>query len=500
MMPTFSLFRRRPALPFALLGLAAMTTFTACEPSLDAAPTATAGSADFSRYISVGNSLTAGFEDNGLYREGQLNSYPSMLARQFALAGGGEFVQPLFPENQANGTGYLRLDGFDAAGSPILKSVSTNLAIRGTSPRGPLLTKYTGPINNLGVPGLRMSQIQATTLGNSSSSSGPYNSLFERIQPDGVTNQTYLARVSAARPTFFTCWLGNNDVLGYSTSGGATADLDPESYALTDTAVFRRRAYALIDSLSAHGAKGVVGLIPNVTAIPFFNAVGPNVKALLGSLNERELIITTGVFGVLPISPPTPRKTIQATDIKTSAGGRQLFTLTAGAYVPLIGKARGKYWLDFYNQIAPALAANGFPITFNDFKTTLQLDTTQRFGLSAANPWPSTLILDDEEQVNVQARTAYFNMVMRKKAESKNLAVFDAYTFFDQISRDGLATSAVTNTTGYITGNLFSLDGVHPSPRGYAVIANELLRIINAKYGSTLPQIDPAQYRGVKVP
>ncbi len=498
-MTTFSLLRR-PAFQLALLGLA--TTFTACEPSSDEAPKATSGSADFSRYISVGNSLTAGYEDNGLYREGQLNSYPSMLAQQFALAGGGEFVQPLFTEAQANGTGYLRLDGFDALGSPILGSVTNSLAIRGNSPsRGALYTKFTTPINNLGVPGLRMSQIETTTLGNPNSTSGAYNSLFERLQPDGLTNQTYLARVAASRPTFFTCWLGNNDVLGYSTSGGATAALDPDTYGLTDTAVFRRRAYKLIDSLTVRGAKGVVGLIPNVTAIPFFNAVGPNVKAKMASINATELIITTGAFGVIPVvSPPTLRKTILASDIKTATGGRQLFTLTAGGYVPLIGERRGKYWLDFYNQIESGLRSSGFAISFNDFTTTLQLDTTQRFGLSLQNPWPSTLILDDEEQQSVQARTAYFNLVMRKKAESKNLAVFDAYTFFDRVSREGTVTSATNNTTSYITGNLFSLDGVHPTPRGYAVIANEMLRIINVKYGSTLPQLDAARYRGVKVP
>ncbi|HYE80337.1 MAG TPA: G-D-S-L family lipolytic protein, partial [bacterium] len=55
-----------------------------CEPELDGGPVASRGSADFTRYVAVGNSLTAGFGDNGLYREGQLNSYPNILAQQFA--------------------------------------------------------------------------------------------------------------------------------------------------------------------------------------------------------------------------------------------------------------------------------------------------------------------------------------------------------------------------------------------------------------------------------
>lgn len=502
-MTPFLVFLPRPArlVPAAL---AALTTLAACEPTLDATPTPTAGSADFSRYISVGNSLTAGFEDNGLYREGQLNSYPSMLAQQFALAGGGKFVQPLFTESQANGNGYLRLTGFSPTGSPVLTTVTDNLALRGTdtSAQGvALLTRFTDPINNLGVPGLRMSQIEDTRLGNPTSTSGPFNPLFERLQPEGVTNQPYLARVAASDPTFFTCWLGNNDVLGYATSGGAIASLQPDSYSLTSVGSFTTRAGKLIDALTTNpNTKGVVGLIPNVTAIPFFTTVGATVKAQLAGLGETQLVATTGEFLLTAGSPPITRKTIDAADIKAGTSGRQLFTLTGGGYVPLIGAARGKYWLDFYNQVAPGLAKAGLNVTWTDFVTVLQLDTTQRFGLSAANPWPTTLLLDDEEQVSVQQATTAFNAAMRTKAESKGLAVFDAYSFFDRISAEGIATSGVSNTTSYISGNLFSLDGVHPSPRGYSLIANELLRIINAKYGATLPLVDPGQYRGVRLP
>jgi hypothetical protein len=68
--------------------------------------------ADFTRYIAVGNSLTAGYADGGLYLEGQQNSYPSIIAKQMAAVGGGKFTQPLFTEAQANGSGYLKLTGF----------------------------------------------------------------------------------------------------------------------------------------------------------------------------------------------------------------------------------------------------------------------------------------------------------------------------------------------------------------------------------------------------
>ena len=50
-------------------------------------------------------------------------------------------------------------------------------------------------------------------------------------------------------------------------------------------------------------------------------------------------------------------------------------------------------------------------------------------------------------------------------------------------------------TSNYVTGGGFSLDGVHPSPRGYALIANEFMKAINLKYGSNLKAYDLGNFR-----
>ena len=63
----------------------------------------TAGSADFSKYVAVGNSLTAGFSDNALFKAGQQNSYPNILAQQFAEVGGGEFKIPYLGDDNLGG-------------------------------------------------------------------------------------------------------------------------------------------------------------------------------------------------------------------------------------------------------------------------------------------------------------------------------------------------------------------------------------------------------------
>src|SRR3982750_1333954 len=107
--------------------IAGLLLLGACKPELSPVKPSK-GTADFSKYISVGNSLTAGYSDGGLYLEGQQNSYPSIIAKQMLAVGGGEFKQPLFSADQANGSGYLQLTGFNTDGTPKTVTVTTNLA------------------------------------------------------------------------------------------------------------------------------------------------------------------------------------------------------------------------------------------------------------------------------------------------------------------------------------------------------------------------------------
>ena len=484
----------RPAL--ALLGLLGLG-LTGCQIDTKSdAPAASAGTADFSRYIAVGNSLTAGYEDGGLYLEGQQNSYPSILAQQFSKVGGGQFRQPLFAAAQSNGSGYLRLTGFTATGSPLLTPVTSNLAVRALSPNNtPLYTKYTDAIENLGVPGIRMADVQ--TPGYGSVLGNPY---FERITPDANPFQTYYDRVKseAATAKFFTFWVGNNDVLGYATSGGAaqnagnTNAASPPQNTITRTDSFTVKATRLVNALTAGGAKGVISGIPDVTGIPFFTTVGPRLRAALTAKSVPGLVIMTGGN---PGS--TNRRQIATTDIRddtNATAGRQLFTLTSSPFIGLIGTPTSQPWRYIYGQTG--LPAAGFPLYLQAFA----VDTTQLFGVSAGNPIPSAFVLDNTEQTLVATATTAYNNALQSLASSKNLAYFDANTYFRQIAASGVATNAVSNSASYISGNLFSLDGVHPTPRGYALVANEIIRQINGKYNATIPMVDANGYRGEQFP
>src|SRR5690606_35221482 len=115
-------------------------------------------------------------------------------------------------------------------------------------------------------------------------------------------------------PTFFTNWIGNNDVLSYATSGGTgvnqEGNIDVTTYGgndITDPQVFPLVYSTLIDGLTANGAKGVVMTIPSVTSIPYFTTVPYNPltaeqrgrDAVIDMLNAqlRQLKQVLAVFG-----------------------------------------------------------------------------------------------------------------------------------------------------------------------------------------------------------
>jgi lysophospholipase L1-like esterase len=424
----------------ALLTL--LTALVACtnndiDPSLVSGETPSKGSADFTRYVAVGNSLTAGYADGGVSRESQLNSYPNILAGQFKTVGGGDFIQPLFSEAQANGSGYVRLRKLPASatGLPTFDTTKTQLAVRGLSSTGrPLYTLFTDANQNLGVPAIKMADI--LTPGYGSAAGNPY---FERLLADKTTTYFQYVSNNLSNATFFSCWLGNNDALLYATSGGAGAENTANG--LTTTALFTTNFTAMMNKLTEGGRKGVVVSIPNIVRAPFFTTVTAQVNALVASQGRTGLAIQT-------------------------KNGVRLSTT-------------GDYFL---LSVAPF---------FNTF-------LAQGVGLSATNPVPDQFVLDASEVQALNSRVSEFNAVMKSQADAKGAAFVDINGIFQQITQTGgYVQNGITYTASYIQGGAFGLDGIHLTPAGYALIANEIIKGVNSKYSSTVPQVNPANYRRV---
>jgi hypothetical protein len=121
------------------------------------------------------------------------------------------------------------------------------------------------------------------------------------------------------------------------------------------------------------------------------------------------------------------------------------------------------------------------------------------YGLHPLNPIENKYVLDAAEVATVNDFTAAYNATITTVANANGLALMDANALLKQynvpVQLNGAAVSSA-----YITGNLFSLDGIHLTPMGYAITANAFIKAINSKYGSSVPIVDVTKYRGVKFP
>ena len=120
-------------------------------------------------------------------------------------------------------------------------------------------------------------------------------------------------------------------------------------------------------------------------------------------------------------------------------------------------------------------------------------------GNSASNPLPHQVILDKDEISLVKNHTSSLNAEIMSSASSHGYTVVDMNGFMRGLVA-GMNFDGVDYSTKYIEGGAYSIDGLHPNTRGYALIANEFVKVINSAYGSELRPVSPSNYKGIVFP
>jgi lysophospholipase L1-like esterase len=450
-------------------------TFMACtndDTTTTGEAPVTAGTADFSKYVALGDSFAAGYSDGALFKKGQENSYPNLLAQQFAAAGGGVFSSPFMAADNVG--------GFSAGGTQVVSprlyldtATNTPTPVPGVS-ANTTTERLTGTFNNMGIPGAKSFHLLFNGY-------APLNPYFKRMASS--TTATVLGDALAQNPTFFSLWIGGNDELGYATNGG-DATLDQ----LTPTATFTSAYNTLASQLAANGRKGVVANLPYVTALPYFTAVPYNAVPLNAAtatqLNSGYAQYNGGLavaqtMGLITAAEKT-RRTI------TFAAGQNAVVMVDSYLTNL--SALG---LPSYRQ---ATSADLLVLPSRSIiGTTVGGNPAQVNGVSV--PLEDKWVLSVDEVAEVKAATDSYNTVIQAAATANNLAFVDAKSVMDQLSTTGINFNTYNMTSTYVTGGSFSLDGVHPSARGYALITNLFIDAINAKYGSTLKKKDGRDFQ-----
>jgi lysophospholipase L1-like esterase len=246
---------------------------------------------------------------------------------------------------------------------------------------------------------------------------------------------TQLQQALFLKPTFVTIWIGNNDVLAAATSGRVI-----EGVTITPVAQFEADFKTLVGAIAASGAKMAIANVPNVAGIPFVTTIP---RVVVNPATNQPVLV--GGQPVPIIGPNGP------------LGANDRVLLTASSEL-----AKG-------NGIPVQLGGNGQPLA-------------------------DQFILDANEINTINARVAAYNSIIQSVGGAAGAALVDTNAVFNQVATTGVNVGGITYTKSFLTGGIFSYDGVHPTAFGYAYVANVFIDAINAKFGGEIPSVNLAPF------
>ena len=476
---------------------------------------ASQGEADLSNYVAIGASLSAGFMDAALYNNGQEFSLGAQLSKQFELTGApSTFNQPDI--NSENGFNTLANSG---EGPPVLGRFKLDTSIPGPSPviNGDPIEPYSGSasaLNNFGVPGIQVGQLLTPDTGNPSSPA--FNPFYARFASSPGTS-TILDDVINTDPTFFTLWIGNNDVLGYATSGATRPEI------LTSQANFQAQFSATITRLLTETtAKGVVANIPPILATPVFQAIPYNVieldQATADQLNTSFSTLNAVFDGMANDTFLFSSFTQEDADrrkISYQAGNNPILIVdpnlddlsdefdqlvTFGQITPEQRVALQPYVQSRPMVVNPQTGPELVLISAGAILGTPAVPGDPNTPIGVAIPLGAQYTLTSENIIEIETARGTFNAIIggTVTAAGSRLALYDTNelggAFSDIFGMDGseigITVDGVFLNPDFSPNGVFSTDGVHPNARGTAILANEFLEVIESEFNATIPKVD----------
>jgi lysophospholipase L1-like esterase len=411
--------------------LLALPLFAGCysDDSLNPPPTppVPSGGEVFQRFVTMGNSISAGFQSGGINDSTQGRAFPVLVA----LGAGADFTIPHLnmpgcPSPYTNNVLRTHVGGIpDASYRSICFGRASN----------------TRAINNVAVPGAGVQDMF-------SNFATPI-SIYEQLSAFFLGGRTEIQAMQEVHPTLVSLEIGPNDVLG-----ALISDANPGDPAeVTDAAVFQANLKALADSLDSTHAKVAIFTVPDVTVIPF------------ASKGSTYWCLRTGLCPGVPQQLP-PTLTVSN-------------NCAPGAAVP---GAKGDSILIPWTKGLPriAAAAGGTPTTLDCSVDSVVVTPSEYANMRNA-------VLGFNNAVTTEA-TARGYAVVDMNAILLAARTAGAIPAFPDISRASTGGSVTFQATGAPpAASLFSLDGFHPSTIAHRVLADSLAAAVNRAFGSTLP-------------
>jgi lysophospholipase L1-like esterase len=285
----------------------------------------------------------------------------------------------------------------------------------------------TTALNNVAVPGVASADPDVQT---------PPAQQKNPLEQIILGGKSMVQRALDVHPTFATVWIGNNDILSPAIQGlSQFATQQP-----TPQATFVQNYSKMIGDLlaGAPGLKGVlIGVVQVANAPVMFTS-----QALLNPAFVAGLSQAAGQTLLIDANTCTP-------------SNQSLIGL------PLIAQIRAKV----------------LPPIISCAKTNTP-------------PLGDLFVLDPAEQAQVKAIVDGYNGYIKAKADSIGFAYYDPNTTLARLAtQDPVLATHVPNLASATAtfGQFVTLDGIHPSGAAHIQIANDLITVINTKYGTSLP-------------
>jgi phospholipase/lecithinase/hemolysin len=374
----------------------------------------------FASYVAIGNSITAGFQSDGINDSTQKQSFALLLARSM----GTRYAYPslAMPGCRPPVNNFQTQSRVTLAGQPA--STALTCALRNPA-------SITAALNNVAVPGIQSDDPTAKAPADQST-----NALMQLI----LGGETMVQKALDVHPTFATVWVGNNDVLASAIGG-----LSPAAGPLPTTqANFVANYSAMINQLVA-GAPGLKGVLIGVVQVAGAPVMVTS-QAFLNPAFAAGINAATGKTVTIDPTTCVPGNT-------SLIGFPIVAAIKSGAHPPIIACAK--------NSGIPGVVA----------------------------PIGDIFVLDAAEQVQVAGIVTGYNNYIKAKADSIGFAYYDPNTTLARLATlDPILATHVPNIASATApfGQYVSLDGVHPSGAAHLQIANDIIAVINAKYGTTL--------------
>ncbi len=399
-----------------------------------------------SRLMGIGDDIMAGYQSAALVEPHQRNDFLALIARQGETP---NFQQPyihypgLGSESYA-GYGILELKYLDnpetpntVVPDPVIDAIPFSDYPDFDPTTNPFIDDsvkfWPYPYNNLAVPGIYVDDVlHAVSKLRSRSKSGLLDVILRNPLPDPYGFMSAFEQLKVFHPSLVLCWIGTYDILSYAMYSA----INPVTSPPTSKEDFARYFSELMDSLKSTKAAVVVANIPDILDMPYFNTVSRFVIDTVTNMPAKD---------------------------------------ANGNPIPLVGTNES----DLILLPAKAFVKRGYGLPSS-------------FPNSNGKPLPDDVILDPAEQQTVKDLIEGFNTVIDSVCLFRQIPVVDMHGFFKEIN-DGYSIAGLTVTNKFITGGFYSLDGVHPSDLGHALIANQWLQVINNTYRMSVPLVNIIQ-------